>query len=191
MKLKHQVKWFKEIKAQFVYGGEKYAHSTRKEATDCLFEDFGKNWLFGTLAKYCKRYTNKARERDLLKIACYVFIIWLKRGFHLYKKGTEYTVNTTVENKSKYFETFCQRVFHFMLDFDTVYISSTKNALECVYKLLTVFSQLNFQKIGEKALFEIFALCYFIWEVDVPDAKKGHDQDLVNPGDKDKEKNNG
>ena len=75
---------FEKVARQFQYGGQKYAQTSEKEATDVLFDDFGKNWLFGTLAKYVKRYQNLARERDLLKIACYCFIIWLKRGFHLF-----------------------------------------------------------------------------------------------------------
>jgi len=187
MNLKHSVKWFEEIKGQFVYGGTKYAQTKTKEATDCLFDDFGKNWLFGTLGKYCKRYSNLARERDLLKIACYCFILWLKRGFHLENLGTKKTINTTVDVKSKYFPTFNQKVFNFMGDFNP---TLHDNVLDRVYFLLKLFATRSFRKIKEHELFEIFALCYYVWERDIPDEKKGLDQDLANPGDR-KEQNNG
>jgi len=59
------------ISNQFTYGGQKYAATTTKEATDILVDDFGYRWLLGTVAKYTKRFANLARERDLLKIACY------------------------------------------------------------------------------------------------------------------------
>ena len=187
MNLKHSVKWFEEIKGQFMYGGKKYAQTETKEATDCLFDDFGKNWLFGTLAKYTKRYSNLARERDLLKIACYCFILWLKRGFHLESIGTKETINTTVEVKAKYFPIFNQKVFNFMGDFNP---SEMYNPLERVYFLLKLFATRSFRKIKEHELFEIFALCYYVWERDIPDEKKGLDQDLANPADK-KERNKG
>ena len=68
---------------QLTYGGKKYALTDKRESTDQLFDDFGRGWLFGTMAKYCKRFKNLARERDILKIACYVYILWLKKGFHI------------------------------------------------------------------------------------------------------------
>jgi len=146
MNLKHHVKWFEEIRSQFEYGGKKYAKSETKESTDVLFDDFGKNWLFGTLAKYCFRYSNLARERDLLKIGCYCFILWLKRGFHLNSCGTKEIINTTVDIKSKYFEVFGQKVFNFMGDYDTLELNSAK-AIEGIYNRLSYFSQIDFQKI--------------------------------------------
>ena len=179
MNLKYHVKWFEEIRGQFVYGGAKYAHSTEKESTDCLFDDFGKNWLFGTLAKYCKRYSNLARERDLLKIATYCFIIWLKRGFHLNREGTTEIINTTVEVKSQFFGLFSQKVFDFMGDFDTINLTS-KIALQYIYDELTLFGDFKFKEIEETELFEIFAWCYFIWDKDISDEKKGTDQDIFN-----------
>lgn len=191
MNLKHHVKWFEEIRGQFEYGGKKYAQTETKEATDCLFDDFGKNWLFGTLAKYVKRYSNLARERDLLKIACYCFILWLKRGFHLKEEGTIEIINTTVDVKSKYFGTFGQRVFHFMTDF-FVNLDFHETPLDRIYFLLKLFGTRSFKKITEQELFEIFALCYYLWEKDIPDEKKGKDEDIYNEtGGKKKEENNG
>ena len=146
MNLKHHVKWFGEIEGQFKYGGKKYAHSTEKESTDCLFDDFGKNWLFGTLAKYCKRYTNLAREKDLLKIACYCFIIWLKRGFHYGKQGTKEIINTTVDVKSKQFNTFGDKAFEFMGDYDTLELDE-KKAIDGIYGKLSYFAKIDFNDI--------------------------------------------
>ena len=72
------------VQDQFTYGGVKYASTNAgKEATDELVEDFGWNWLIGTQGKYVKRYRNQTLEKDLLKIGCYQFINWLKRGYHL------------------------------------------------------------------------------------------------------------
>ena len=184
MKLGSYIKWFEAILGQFKYGGKKYAQTSTKEATDCLFEDFGKNWLFGTLAKYCKRYSNVARERDLLKIATYCFILWLKRGFHMYREGTEYAINTTVDIKSKFFGEFKQKVFHFMGDFNTLYYKNSQEAMDKVYDILMACGRCKFQQIKEQNLFVIFALCYFVWEHDVPDDKKGQDQDINNKTDR-------
>ena len=35
----------------------------------------------GTMAKYIFRFRNLKREKDILKIACYCYILWLKMGF--------------------------------------------------------------------------------------------------------------
>ena len=89
------------IHDQFSYGGVKYASvNAGKEATDELVEDFGWNWLIGTQGKYVKRYRNQTLEKDLLKIGCYQFINWLKRGYHLSPLGTAEMMCTTVVTKS-------------------------------------------------------------------------------------------
>ena len=72
-------KFIELVRDQFTYGGKKYALSQERESTDVLFDRHGKNWLIGTIDKYTFRYQNLARERDLLKIACYMYILWLKR----------------------------------------------------------------------------------------------------------------
>lgn len=74
------------IENQFNHGGEKYALGKDKEATDWVCEGFpgttGIDWILGTQAKYLQRFKNFQRERDLLKIATYCYIAWLKMGFH-------------------------------------------------------------------------------------------------------------
>ncbi len=168
--------FYELINSQFTYGGKKYAQTKTKEATDVLFDDFGKNWLFGTLAKYVKRYKNLKREKDLLKIACYCFIIWLKRGFHLYKEGIEHPVDTTVAIKSKYFDTFKEATKSFV----GFYLSSpmADNDLDIIYGHLLHFSKIPFQKIYAQELYDIFALCFIIWNDEIKN--KGTDEDVFN-----------
>lgn len=86
VKQKHIETFLNLIKDQINYGGKKYAHSEQKEATDLIVEIFGIKWLLGTIFKYLLRFDNQKREKDLLKIAAYCFILWLKYGFHLQKK---------------------------------------------------------------------------------------------------------
>lgn len=75
------------IKNQFWHGGDKYRLSENKEFTDGICELFpgetGVDWVLGTILKYLGRYKNFGREKDLLKITTYCYILWLKGGFHL------------------------------------------------------------------------------------------------------------
>jgi len=74
---------------QFNHGGEKYLLDgfDDREATDVISSVFGGksefNWILGTMTKYIFRFKNFEREKDLLKIATYCFILWLKQGNHL------------------------------------------------------------------------------------------------------------
>jgi len=77
------------IRNQFQYGGSKYALMPDKEITDWVCELAGWEWVIGTMAKYLGRFKNEHREKDLLKIATYCFILWLKFGFHLKEKHDE------------------------------------------------------------------------------------------------------
>jgi len=82
-------KFTKLIENQLEHGGSKYALEGQpdKESTDWVCElvpgDTGIDWILGTMAKYLARYKNFGREKDLLKISTYAYIIWLKHGFHL------------------------------------------------------------------------------------------------------------
>jgi len=73
----------KMIRGQFEYGGKKYQLADDKEITDWVCELGGWEWILGTMAKYLGRFKNEQREKDLLKIATYCFILWLKFGFQL------------------------------------------------------------------------------------------------------------
>ncbi len=166
--------FYKLIKNQFVYGGKKYAQTETKEATDVLFDDFGKGWLFGTIAKYVKRYTNLARERDLLKIATYMFILWLKRGFHLKKKGSYDIINTTVKAKTEFFPVFVDTINEYLES----HIIIADNPLEKIYTLLKECNDTIFVLIKEEKFLKIFYLAYSIWNKEIKE--KGKDEDVNN-----------
>jgi hypothetical protein len=77
----------KLIKNQIIHGGEKYKGNDEEEFTDLICKSFpgesGIDWVLGTCMKYLGRYKNFGREKDLLKVSCYMYILWLKGGFHL------------------------------------------------------------------------------------------------------------
>lgn len=95
VKRKHYPKFIELVKNQFSHGGDKYKMKVEKEFTDQICETFpgesGVDWVLGTMMKYLGRYKNFGREKDLLKIACYCYILWLKAGFHLQKDHDEDT----------------------------------------------------------------------------------------------------
>ena len=83
------------VKNQFWHGGDKYKLNEDKEFTDGICECFpgesGIDWVLGTCMKYLGRYKNFGREKDLLKVATYMYIIWLKGGYHLNENHDEDT----------------------------------------------------------------------------------------------------
>lgn len=83
------------IENQFIHGGDKYKLSEIKEFTDGICECFpgesGVDFILSTCMKYLGRYKNFGREKDLLKIATYMYICWLKGGFYLSKEHDEDT----------------------------------------------------------------------------------------------------
>lgn len=80
------------VSNQFEHGGDKYSVPgfSDREATDIISSVFGgkseSDWILGTIMKYVFRFKNFGREKDLLKIATYSYILWLKTGAHL-KEG--------------------------------------------------------------------------------------------------------
>lgn len=89
----HFTAFTKLISNQFMHGGSKYKLKGDKEFTDAICEAFpgtsGVDWVLGTCMKYLGRYKNFGREKDLLKIATYMYLLWLKGGFHLNKEHDE------------------------------------------------------------------------------------------------------
>jgi len=89
VKREHFQKFADLISNQFSHGGDKYALPgfTDREATDIISSVFGGpsefDWVLGTMTKYIFRFKNFQREKDLLKIATYCYILWLKQGNHL------------------------------------------------------------------------------------------------------------
>jgi len=88
-------KFAKLVENQFIHGGDKYKGNGEKEFTDIICEAFHGDgetkveWILGTCMKYLGRYKNFGREKDLLKVATYMYIAWLKGGFHLIDKHDE------------------------------------------------------------------------------------------------------
>jgi len=82
-------KFAKLIGDQFNHGGDKYKLQgfDDREATDVISSVFGGksefDWILGTMMKYLLRFKNFEREKDLLKISTYCYILWLKMGCHL------------------------------------------------------------------------------------------------------------
>lgn len=77
----------KLIENQFNHWGAKYKGSSTKEFTDLICEAFPwdswVDWVLGTCMKYMGRYKNLGREKDLLKVGTYMYILWLKWWFHM------------------------------------------------------------------------------------------------------------
>jgi hypothetical protein len=86
-KREHWEKFSNMIESQFEHGGEKYAFSEDMEGTDVVCQmspgKTGFDWVLQTIVKYALRFLIFKRERDLLKIATYAYIAWLKSGFQL------------------------------------------------------------------------------------------------------------
>lgn len=86
-------KFVKLISNQFEHGGEKYVLAEDKEMTDWICEfspgESGVDWILQTMAKYIGRFKNFQLEKDLLKIATYAYICWIKLGFHLQDEHNE------------------------------------------------------------------------------------------------------
>lgn len=174
------------VRDQFIYGGQKYALSETRESTDQLFDDFGRNWLFGTMAKYCKRYKNLARERDILKIACYVYILWLKKGYHITAKGlTTDVLDTNVEQKAQNFDLFI-KVFDegYNTSFAQLdWYTKKKDELgkhfpvDLIYNELRTLAKREWREITDSNLRFIYGNCKLLWEMEYSKVAV-HDTDI-------------
>lgn len=179
MKFKQDIydKFVKLVNDQFAYGGKKYALSgdNQKESTDILFEKHGKNWLIGTIDKYTFRFKNLARERDLLKIATYMYILWLKRGFFIMPLGVSTPIDTNLEIKGLFFDKFTKKFNTYINDKEL-----QQQNLESVSDMLGIWSgYVNFDEIEEDDIFFIFAITYLEWS-DKFSATAGQDTDTWN-----------
>ena len=175
--------FFSLIQGQLEYGAKKYSHNNKKESTDCLFEDFGYKVLFGFMGKYYKRFSNVERERDLLKIATYSMILWLKRGFHIVPEGTLSIINTTIETKSRYFNIFKESIKRYNKFYINKKLDVKKEELiDNGYRYLVKIIKKDFIYIHEFDILTIFNNAFIIWDRYIKN--KGQDQDLQNIGDK-------
>lgn len=90
VKAKYWPKFAALIEGQFKFNGlEKYKLQgfSDREATDIISSVFGgerqDQWILGTILKYLFRYNNLHREKDLLKMSTYLYLLWIKSGYHL------------------------------------------------------------------------------------------------------------
>ena len=178
------------VRNQFEYGGQKYAFNDTRESTDVLFDKHGKNWLFGTMDKYTFRYINCAREKDILKIATYCFILWLKRGFFIDNNRIN-PIDTNIEIKTAQFNKFIK-------NFEK-HISNRKKQEKELIKLEKDYTDLDYIKaiservqsfsnhywtsISEYYIFRIFYHTMKIYILKFID-KAGQDTDTYNEGKK-------
>ncbi|MHA1437917.1 MAG: hypothetical protein ACTSPD_10105 [Promethearchaeota archaeon] len=207
MESKNYFNIFCELVAdQFRYGGKKYAYSGTRESTDVLFDKHGKNWLFGTIDKYTFRFKNCKREKDLLKIACYMYILWLKRGFYIMERGiNDPAIDTNVKTKLEQYTTFLKKlegkqqfidglnlsnkemeeskVPTELLDETTILTNNPDDLyftdsffVQATSRLLGRFSEIEWKDISESDLIKIFAFAYTLWYRNFKD-KAGQDTD--------------
>jgi len=160
------------IKDQFQYGGKKYGLTSTRESTDELFDKHGKNWLIGTIDKYCYRYTNLKRERDLLKIATYMYILWLKRGFHIDKKRV-IPIDTNIKTKNEFFDMFINKFKSYIKYYDML---TFNYPIESISKELSKWSINEWKAIQEYNIFQIVYLSHTIWNNNYAGIEK-HDKD--------------
>jgi len=167
---------------QFIYGGQKYQNSETKEATDCLFDIYGFKWLIGTINKYVHRTKNLARERDILKIACYQFIVWLKRGFFNNKSGVKEPVNTTVKIKNEHFPDFVILINNYY-ESNKFYFEhlSIKETLEKIENILVSFANEGWLEISQEKILHLYCLSFTYWhDKYYINNKAGQDTDTYN-----------
>jgi hypothetical protein len=179
-------KFNKLIKDQFEYGGSKYAATEHKESTDMLFDSFGKNWLLGTMAKYCYRTKNLKRERDILKIATYCYILWLKKGFHVARAGLKSDVlDTTVKVKSEQFDVFVAKWHQFFNEVHTRpkwYENFKKEhgddaILDTIIGQLDKWAHSDWADIDLYDLLFLYSKCFLYWKHEFA-ATAGQDTDI-------------
>lgn len=172
------------VNDQFSYGGKKYALNDQRESTDELFDIHGFKWLVGTNHKYIYRYHNLQRERDLLKIATYQFIMFLKRGFHITEGGIDSPpIDTNLENKRENFPLFKKKVKVFYKRYQKT-LDVINNATERISEIFEEMSANEWQDITEADLLNVFCLAYLEWKREYKNVKN-RDRDTWNEGEDD------
>jgi hypothetical protein len=157
-------KFLNLVEDQFKYGGKKYqlqGVSTR-ESTDVLFDTHGMTWLFGTCHKYCFRYSNLQRERDLFKIATYMFLTWLKRGYFCKAGGTTEPLDTSLTIKELFFPVFKTKV----VEANESFSFKGTAPIEVIGNLMSTWSDGTWSDVNEDKILTVFLLAYTAWEKD-------------------------
>jgi hypothetical protein len=159
---------------QFKFGGVKYAFTGQREATDELFDSFSYLFLMSTICKYCFRFKTMKAEKEMLKIATYSYLLWLKRGYYANPQGTSEITDTNLKIKSAYFNTFLDLIeFSEDIKGDIEIDDLCSKVKEMTNRQLLCSSQagrlidliqIGFNKITEEDLIYIYKTCYNIWK---------------------------
>ena len=170
------------IRNQFQYGGKKYGLNDVRESTDELFEAHGKAWLFGTMDKYCYRFHNLERERDLLKIACYCYILWLKKGFFVAPNGlTSDVLDTNISMKEQQFTKFLTVLDAWMENSIVVQLDNFNHIqkLQYVSDTLKQWSRVQWKEITLTDILGVY-FCLFLTWANKYGRNTTHDEDINN-----------
>jgi len=97
-------------------------------------------------------------KKDLIQIAVYMYILWLKRGFHLIRQGAKSEQNITPEIKSLCFSDFKFAVSQFA---DKIV---SHRPLRDSYIVLKYMIHKPFNEIYEVEIVEVFTHIYYAWE---------------------------
>lgn len=165
-------------KDQFQYGGKKYGLNDKRESTDDLFDKHGKNWLIGTIDKYTYRFANLKRERDLLKIGTYQYILWLKRGFFLQDRGVNDAIDTNIKVKEEEFDKFIKVIWDYYEKYKSELVA-VENKLSLVSSVLQKWSSLEWKEILQTHLAQVYCLVFLEWHMHYSRTEK-HDTDTYN-----------
>lgn len=165
--------YFDLIENQFMYGGKKYmTDSSTAEATDILCDKHGYNGLFWVMNKYIIRFRNLKLEKDLLKIGCFCYILWLKRGFHILPTGIDSPILPTPLQIKKYnfskFKTFIEFSNNHLLSVTSEI--NDKNILDDSYldyaeKHIVSWSQNNkWNLVFQEDIDSVFINVFHVWQ---------------------------
>lgn len=172
------LKFFELVKDQFVYGAKKYGiHGKQtRESTDILCDDFGVQGLLWTIGKYHLRYETQKREKDLLKIACYIYLLWLKFGYYLTPEGTDYLNDTGIEQKEDFWSVFR---YHIDTNIDIPDVD-IKTSYKNLIRISWIDNDFSAERRKRKQLlYQMFHIIRELWIKEFGDNKE-HDTDTEN-----------
>ncbi|KKK74559.1 hypothetical protein LCGC14_2882580 [marine sediment metagenome] len=166
------------VNDQFSYGGKKYGLSTNRESTDELFDAHGKNWLIGTIDKYTYRFKNLQRERDLLKIGTYQYILWLKRGFFLQDRGVNDAIDTNIKVKTEQFDKFIKVIWDYFEQYKSELVA-VENKMGLISTILQKWSLSKWSDVLQTHLSQVYCLVFLEWHSHYSKVVE-HDKDTYN-----------
>ena len=117
---------------------------------DYLFERYTYQFLIGTIDTFTLEYGEKGNQKTLIKLSYYIYVLWLKRGFHLGDRNKVFVKNTPKAIKKEYFSTFANHKI-------------VKIKENTILNIVRKWSDVSFSNIKEKQVFTAFDSCYFAW----------------------------